>query len=894
MKNIILLFLLSVIFLIPMRLLAQKKIVDLNDFYFKREKQATAAVVTGDGTYIGTSMAIPDSDRSVWQLSSIRGKWKKQIDSCRNLNPALAMRDRLFLVLTRSDTLRLITLGGDHAASISHVANFSVDPNNDNWLAFQPDTGNGQLVIRNLKTGSERRFDGISNYQFTGSSSAVLQQAIGKEQTRLLWLDLALQKIDTIWQGDIAKNLIFSALGDALAFIGSRPEEKLSILYYRRSMVSAEKVVNSDSLSSAAIDITGLRSFNSSGDRFFFNSVKKTAIIKPDSKLSSVDVYSYKDPMLQSKQLKLLNGSTGAIWVYHIPAKKQIQLTDSNEILVSKTDDQKPLNYLLVKKTGKGDLSDEYNWNPEARDSIFLVSTLDGTRKCVAANIPEAIAGTFNLSPLGKYVIYYDTALNDYCSYKVADGTTHDITKGVPAQWIDKYYCDFPDTLQGFCGIAGWLKDDAGVLMKSRTDIFQIDPDGKQQIINLTGGFGSKNQVLFQCLTAGNNSLENIDPGHTLLLQAFDQKTKDISFCKVLPGKGNEINIQKWFPYCADVIVKAKNAAMFLVQFESAEFAPNWVLSGDLKTVRQLTDVQPQKQYNWLTSELINYPTLDGSMSQGILYKPENFDPTRKYPVIFQYYERMSDDLHRFPRPENEGGGHINIAKYVSSGYLVFLPDIWYQVGFPGRSAYNSIVGAARFLGHYNWVDTLHMGLRGQSFGGFETNYVIAHSHLFAAAVSSSGMSDFVSAYGSITFPSGKGRQGQYEHHRDRIGATLWQNPQLYLENSPVLLADQVTTPVLMMCNHNDEDVPAEQGFEFFTALRRLQKKAWLLQYDKGGHALYNNYSAEDKDFSMRQQQFFDHYLKGMPPPKWMTAGVPTATKQVDAGFAIDRTGAKP
>jgi pimeloyl-ACP methyl ester carboxylesterase len=188
------------------------------------------------------------------------------------------------------------------------------------------------------------------------------------------------------------------------------------------------------------------------------------------------------------------------------------------------------------------------------------------------------------------------------------------------------------------------------------------------------------------------------------------------------------------------------------------------------------------------------------------------------------------------------------------------------------------------------------MGLVGHSFGGFETNYIITHSHLFAAAVSTSGQTDFVSGYDYLNGGVG-GRQAVYELGQSRIGATLWQRPDLFIENSAVLHADQVTTPVLLMANKKDGVVPFEQGIEFFLALRRLQKKAWLLQYDHGGHMADgegDDSGADDKDFTIRSRQFFDYYLEGKTPPKWMTEGIPASMKQIDNGFEPDNSGKQP
>jgi dipeptidyl aminopeptidase/acylaminoacyl peptidase len=196
-----------------------------------------------------------------------------------------------------------------------------------------------------------------------------------------------------------------------------------------------------------------------------------------------------------------------------------------------------------------------------------------------------------------------------------------------------------------------------------------------------------------------------------------------------------------------------------------------------------------------------------------------------------------------------------------------------------------------KYLAKRSYVDAKRMGLQGHGFGGFETNYIITHSNLFAAAMSASGVTDFVSAYGSI-IGDGSSRQRQYELYRDRIGASLWERPDLYIENSPVFWADRVTTPLLMMTNYNDGDVPCQQGIEFFTALRWLGKKAWMLQYDGEGHQIYSKTAQED--LTIRMAQFFEYYLKGEPPPKWMTIGVPAKLKGIDIGLEIDESGVKP
>ncbi len=305
-----------------------------------------------------------------------------------------------------------------------------------------------------------------------------------------------------------------------------------------------------------------------------------------------------------------------------------------------------------------------------------------------------------------------------------------------------------------------------------------------------------------------------------------------------------------------------------------------------------MSNLQPQKDYNWLTAELVNWTLPDGQPSQGILYKPENFDPTRKYPVIFNYYEKQSDGLFDYLEPGLSGSANIDISWYVSRGYLVFLPDIHYKIGHTGESIVNSVVSAAEYLSKMPWVDSKRMGINGHSWGGYETNYLVTHTDIFAAAAEGAGASDMISNYGSIAGTYQGLNQSNMEAGQHRIGATLWQRPDLYIENSAILKADQVTTPFLMMHNKADEVVPWPQAIELYLDLRRLGKKVWLLQYDNEGHNIHD--PKNQIDYTIRLTQFFDHYLKDAPPPRWMTEGIPARLRGVERRLELDTSGKQP
>jgi dipeptidyl aminopeptidase/acylaminoacyl peptidase len=208
----------------------------------------------------------------------------------------------------------------------------------------------------------------------------------------------------------------------------------------------------------------------------------------------------------------------------------------------------------------------------------------------------------------------------------------------------------------------------------------------------------------------------------------------------------------------------------------------------------------------------------------------------------------------------------------------------------PGRATENAVASAANFLKKFNWIDSTKLAIQGHSLGGFETNYLVTHSHLFAAAVEAAGASDMISRYGSLyggIWPM----HAYYETIDGAMRCTLWDDPDLYISESPVFKANEVTTPLLMMHNKKDAAVPWAQGIELFTALRRLQKPVWLLQYDGAGHSLRGKNSI---DYTLRMEGFFNYYLKSMPPPKWMTDGISPAQKGYETGFDLDYSGKKP
>jgi dipeptidyl aminopeptidase/acylaminoacyl peptidase len=318
---------------------------------------------------------------------------------------------------------------------------------------------------------------------------------------------------------------------------------------------------------------------------------------------------------------------------------------------------------------------------------------------------------------------------------------------------------------------------------------------------------------------------------------------------------------------------KAENSnVLFYTRDDFGEFPNLWLTQGDFQHPRRLTDVNPQiAEFVWGNSELVEWTSADGTPMQGVVIKPEDYEPGRRYPVLVYFYRFFSQRLYEFNEPVVNH--RPSFPMYTSNGYIVFLPDIRFEVGRPGFSAMKSLVPGIQRLVDLGLADAEAIGLHGHSWSGYQTAFVITQTNIFAAAVAGAPVSNMTSAYSGIRWGSGLARQFQYEKTQSRLSGSLWEARDEYIDNSPVFFADRVQTPVLFMHGDVDEAVPWYQSIEFYLALRRNNKESVFLQYRGEPHHLRKY--ANKLDYSIKMMEFFDHFLKGAPAPKWWAEGAP-------------------
>ena len=736
------------------------------------------------------------------------------------------------------------------------------------------------LLVRNLITGVEKKFEEVLEANISKDGRSLVFTISAKSEEKNGIFNLALtpngqtepEPVGLLTGKGRYSKLTWDEEQKGLAFISDRDDSaseqaKYKLYLWGRGGATATEVVSTGTIGfpgGKVISEKGSLSFSRDGKRIFFG-IAKPAETEKDPAAEAVtddkviaDLWHWQDdyiqPMQKVRASQERNRSYRAVW--HNDDQRLTLLADETMDTVTPSgsglwaigQDDRNYRRLVGVDTSYAD--------------IYLVNTLDGSRR----KLREKNQFGLSWSPNGKYAIFFDG--RDWNSISIPEGLVTNLTASLKINFWQEDH-DTPNTPLPY-GLAGWTGNDRDLLIYDQYDIWQVAPNGSSAKV-LTDGVGRREKIALRYVRLDPEE-KWIDSTKPLLLRAENQVTFDTGFYREridggLPEK--LIMASKSF----GSPIRAKNAdVLMMTASRFDEFPDLHITDSGFKKLQKVSEVGKQKEsYLWGKAELVGFKNTDGVALSGILIKPDNFDPKRKYPLMVYIYEKLSDGLNRFVNPGP--GTSINPSYYASNGYVVLMPDITYTIGYPGASALSAVLPAIQRVVDQGFINEEAIGIQGHSWGGYQIAYMVTQTNRFRAAAPGAVVGNMTSAYSGIRWGSGLSRQFQYERTQSRIGGSLWEYPMRFIENSPVFNAHRVRTPILMVHNDNDDAVPWYQGIEYFLALRRLNKEAYMFNYNGEYHGLRRRHN--QKDYTRRLQEFFDYHLKGAAKPEWMERGIP-------------------
>jgi dienelactone hydrolase len=725
-------------------------------------------------------------------------------------------------------------------------------------------------ILHRFSDAKQRTLENVSEATLTRDGAHVVYAVAAKEDAGngVYRLDLA--------NFDAAPTAVLSGAGKyqkitwdeaqtKYAFLSDREDAaakapKPSLYLASRSDATAQPIVRPSTTGTTLSDKGGL-SFSRNSAKLFFGVAEAPAPAPepaaPAADAAQYELWKWNDDNIVPMQKVRRRQTENRTWrsVIDLASNKVTSLADAS------------MADITPNETGEWAFGfDDRAWRryvefDTSYNDVYLVNTGNGERRLLG----KQRSGRPQWSPDGAWGVWFDG--KDWWSVSTK-GTETNLTSRLGVAFFNELH-DSPSRTSPYGG-AQWSRDSRFVILSDRNDLWMVDPDGSTAR-RLTNGHGRRSGWRYSLQNLETDPrLRGVDLSQPLLLRGVHLDSFETGFFRSSTECCN--NPEKLIAGPANYALasrgKAEKADRLVFTSSRFDQAPDLQVS-DLRfaNARKVSDMDAARAaFSWGTSELMRFRSTDGVALKAALYKPQNFDPKKKYPLLVYIYERLSQNVHNFINPGP--GTSINIATYVSNGYVVITPDIAYRIGYPGQSALNCVIPAVDSVIDLGFIDEQRVGIQGHSWGGYQIAYMVTRTNRFKAAAPGALVANMVSAYNGIRWGSGLPRQFQYEKTQSRIGGSIWEYPMRFLENSPIFTADRVNTPLLMLHNDADDAVPWYQGIEFYLALRRLGREAWLFNYNGERHGLWRR--PNQKDYTRRLQEFFDHHLKDAPRPEWM------------------------
>ena len=569
--------------------------------------------------------------------------------------------------------------------------------------------------------------------------------------------------------------------------------------------------------------------------------------------IADVDIWHVGDERIQSIQESRANADrnrthTGAIHIEGGGELRFVQLADETMETIQISEDGHSA-------VGADDREYRSDWRPNYQD-LYLVDVETGERTLIL----EQQLRTLGFDPSGKHFLYWKDRV--IWSYDLDALQHRNLSADAPVNFENELFDRFGE--KPSYGIAGWTTDGDAIVMH-RHDLYRVSLES-DATENLTQGFGQENETRFRVIDTDPDE-DEFDLSKPLYLSAYGEWTKKAGFYRLDGGDLEELVFDD---ARYGNLTKAEDADGAIFTRQDFETFPDlWLSDLDHESRRQITNANPQQtEYNWGRRILFDYYTYDGIRKQGTLAIPNDYQEGERRPMLINYYEQNSQNLHSYPTPRFQGSP--NFAGYVSDGYLVMQPDIHFRIGPSHQHMLESIELAIDAVIEMGYVDPDRIALHGHSYSGQGSTYIATHSDRFAAIVAGAAATNLVSDFNALW--GGRNNAHNYSiYGQGRLGTDLYSDFELYVDQSAVHHASDMNTPLLLLHGEDDATVRWMHSVELYNGLRWFEKDVILLSYPGEGHGLrqYEN----QKDFQIRTRQFINHHLRGAPTPAWMESG---------------------
>jgi len=762
--------------------------------------------------------------------------------------------------------IMLVDLAGGAPVTLAGIGEYAFDESGQ-YLAYTIDQrdmlGNG-VQLRDMNTGVVRALDGEKagyrrlTWADSGDALAVLRTRVDSATKDTLSTVLGWTKVATK-PAMVTIDEKSTGVTDGLVISTDRApkwNDAQSVLYFGLRAPRPEVPA------STAAPVSGGGNAPAPGA----GAGGQVAPARQDEETPSLILWHWKDPRLQSQQQVQENAdkSFNYLAAWHLAQPKVVKLTD---------DDVRAVTVANGDRWALGaDLSPyerQASVDGRALRDLYAIDAMTGARQLIAKGIQNP-GGAFQqlLSPDGARAAWYDDG--HWNIYEFATRTSKRITEGVAATfWDDEddHNVVKPPVAPPF----GWSRDSRYVILRDNWDLWRF-PVAGGAALNITGN-GKATGVRYQARVAAPFREKGIDLSKPMYVETYGERTKKEGLVTVDAMKGGTRTLA-WEDAKVDYR-KARDADVWAYTRQSFVMFPDWyVADAGLANERRMTDANPQqKDVAWSAgARLIDY-TCDnnGDKLQGALFLPAGYEEGKKYPTLTYIYEKLSQGFHAYAQPN--ATRYANPSVYTSKGYAYFMPDITYKLDDPGRSAVWCVVPAVKAAIASGIVDSANVALQGHSWGGYQTSFITTQTNIFKTAIAGAPLTDMVSMFSSVYWNSGSANQPIFISSQGRFRSSYAKDPDAYLRNSPNRFANDLKIPFMILHNDRDGAVDFNQGITYYNTLRELGKDVVLLEYVGENHGLAR--PINQKDYAMRMQEWFDHFLLGKPAPDWMQEGVP-------------------